>query len=133
MARETPTICRGRLARLSLSLAQIVFILGCLGAVVGGVVLSVVGILRGDILFVVVSAAGAAIEFILSFAFLVVFATTQEILFPQESHEVSMLAIQCENGHDITVTKAQAGSERSCPTRGSSTKVPALSEPRWDS
>jgi ribosomal protein S27E len=128
MARETPAICRGALARLSLSLAQIIFALGCLGAVIGGVVLVGVGISRGDIVFALVSVAGAAIEFILSFAFFVVLTAAKHVLFPQESGEEPTAAIQCENGHNVSVTSGQAGSSIPCSICGSNINVPALSE-----
>lgn len=132
MARETPTICRGALARLSLSLAQIIFALGCLGAAIGGVVLVGVGISRGDIVFTLLSVAGAAIEFILSFAFLIVLTTTKHILFPQESREEPTVAIQCENGHNVSVTRGQAGSSIPCSICGSNINVPSLSELQWN-
>jgi len=133
MIQDSSTICRGSLSRFSLSFAQILFGLGCLGAVIAGIVLIGVGIHRGDIVYTVLSLVGSAGEFILSFAFLVVFTTVKENLFSQEPPEEPTVVVPCENGHKVTVTKAQAGSTVECPTCGCRTTVPAFSESQWHS
>ena len=101
-------------------------------ACVAGVAVAVLQIryliVRDEGLLVLLALLATLINFFFCLALYVVFTTTKVVILRLTPQREAKFVIACANGHEITATRAQAGSSIRCAECGSVATVPPLSE-----